>query len=471
MTHDIRTSTNLDETTFRKLWWVLFSVGIAISLVMVYRSQLGGDQINMLIRGWFFAFDDWQHVGQPTSAGGLAPGGLIGLLVGLPLKIWPDDRAATLLIWILGVAGYLILDRLVGRAFGNRGRILFAVFYWLNPWRMHYTSSLWNTNYMFFIGAIHAWCAHRMRERRAFWATFVMALIPPLSFQLHAAAAIFGFASILLWWRRVVRVNWWGVAAAVVATVLCYLPWFLTVAGQQEIIPGGTGFPFRNLVLVLPFVKGVIYLLRYASLALPGRVYGLDLVPASSLDDAISGVLSIALVTLGWLSFLLALVAYRRLIRGRRRLLTRRDWAGNDRLWLRGYVLWSLGGALIAFAVTPTSVMFWQGFPVFHAATLVVVFFMVTALRSRRAATAHRLTAGWLAASVAVSILIAIGSPMFRPHARPNGHDPSGGHVQKIKRDHPFFHDLNLYERLDLEVVGEGGYVPDLLRKPDERKK
>jgi multisubunit Na+/H+ antiporter MnhB subunit len=96
---------------------------------------------------------------------------------------------------------------------------------------------------------------------------------------------------------------------------------------------------------------------------------------------------------------------------------------------------------------------------------LVVVLFLVAAMRTPASDRVRRVSAGWLAASVVVSVVIAIGSPMYRPHRLTEGHDPGGGHVQKIATDHPIYHDLNLHQRLDLEVVGEGGFMPALLRE------
>lgn len=457
----------LTNASFRTAWWALLGVGIVMSLVMVWRSQLQGDQLNMLIRGWYFAFGgQWLQVGMPTSAGGVSPGGLLPLVVGAPLKIWADDRAATVVVWLSGILGYLLLDRVIGRALGPSGRLLFAVFYWLNPWRMHFTSSLWNTNYAFFIGGVHAWCAYRLRRRPRFWSSMALVLLVGLGFQLHGATAVFAFVTVLLWWRRLIRVNWWGVSVGVVATTASYLPWVLTAASRTELLPGGTGFPFRNLVLVQPFLRGVAYLLRYPSLSMPGRVYDLDLVVGNSIDDPASLAISSVLTGIGWLSLLLPIAAYRRLWAGRRRLRGRRQWAGSDRLWLRGYVAWSLAGGLAAFAFSPTSVMFWQGFPVFHAAVLVVVFFVAALLRSQAAPRARRVVVLWLAASLFASAMICWASPMFRtPGPPPEGIPPDGNYHQRITTDHPMFHDLNLIERHRMVIVDEGGYAPDLLRE------
>ena len=66
--------------------WLLFALGLGISLAMVARSQVAGDQLNLLARGWLLAEEGrFIPYGNPMSTGGKAPGGVTTLLVGLPL--------------------------------------------------------------------------------------------------------------------------------------------------------------------------------------------------------------------------------------------------------------------------------------------------------------------------------------------------------------------------------------------------
>jgi hypothetical protein len=451
----------------RRLWWVLFLVGLALSLAMVMRGRFDGDQFNMLARGWTLAFaGEWLQHGMPTSAGGMSPGGLQSLLAGLPLMAWADGRAATLVVWLMGVAGYLLLDRAFGPALGPRGRLLFALFYWLNPWRLHYTSMLWNSSYMFLFGAVHAVCALRMRVERRFWPSLVMVLCVGLGLELHTAALALAFASVLLWWRGVIKVSWWGVAAGSLLVVASVMPWMAAVAARPDLMPGGPGFPFRNLALVLPLLRGLVYLLRYSSLALPERVYELDLAPDASADDAASAVLRVLLVALGWATVLLPALAYRRFLRAPRVLWRRPPPTVGRRQWLRRYAFWTLAGAVAAFAISPTSVMFWQGFPVFHAAVLPVVVFVQALQRSGRIVASRRAVAAVVGTVLAVNCLICWSSPMFRPPGplREGGSGTEASFVRLLASDHPMFHDLRLHERCGLVVVDQGGWMPDLWR-------
>lgn len=86
-------------------------MGLLIAIVMLVRSQVGGDQLNLLARGWLLAAEGkWISYGNPMSTGGKAPGGITSLLVGLPLLLWQDHRAPSVVILLFHVLAYWILD-------------------------------------------------------------------------------------------------------------------------------------------------------------------------------------------------------------------------------------------------------------------------------------------------------------------------------------------------------------------------
>ncbi len=123
---------------------------------MVARSQVGGDQLNLLARGWLLAVRSrmvW--FGNPLSTGGNAPGGVTSLLVGLPLLLWRDHRAATAAVALCHLAAFLVLDRTLARIVSPWERLLFLVLYWLSPWQLYFGTFLWNPNYLFLGGAVH----------------------------------------------------------------------------------------------------------------------------------------------------------------------------------------------------------------------------------------------------------------------------------------------------------------------------
>jgi hypothetical protein len=123
---------------------------------------------------------------------------------------------------------------------------------------------------------------------------------------------------------------------------------------------------------------------------------------------------------------------------GPRALWRRQAPTVGHRQWLRQYLFWTLAGAVAAFAISPTSVMFWQGFPVLHVAVLPVVLFVQALLRSGRLAVGRRTAVAVASVVLAVNALVCFASPMF--------------------------HDLGLHERCGLVVMDQGGWMPDLWR-------
>ena len=161
----------MTDTGRSRAHWALFGLGLAISLLMLARVQVAGDGISLLSRGWLLAAKHiWVPLGNPvaSSAGGYVPGGLTALVVGLPLQLWMHPRAPVVLILLCHVLAYLMIDRVVGEALGRRARLVFAVVYWLNPWRLYQSAWLDNSNYVFLTGALHLWACYRQRHTPSF---------------------------------------------------------------------------------------------------------------------------------------------------------------------------------------------------------------------------------------------------------------------------------------------------------------
>ncbi|MCB1009747.1 MAG: hypothetical protein KDB94_12755, partial [Acidobacteria bacterium] len=73
---------------------LLVVAGLLLSAWMVSRAELGGDQLNLLSRGWLWAAQgELVPYGNPLSSGGNGPGAVTTVLVGAPLFVWMDPRA------------------------------------------------------------------------------------------------------------------------------------------------------------------------------------------------------------------------------------------------------------------------------------------------------------------------------------------------------------------------------------------
>lgn len=468
------------------LRWGLFALGLALSVWMLSRSQIGGDQLNLLARGWLLVEEgEWVPYGNPTSSGGAQPGSLTTLLVALPLWLWRDHRAASALVLLTHVAAYLLLDRTLSRALTPWGRALLAIVYWLNPWRLYFSAFLWNPNWLFLPAAVHLWSAWTQRERARFGASFVHVLAIGVTFQLHASFVLLVFASSLLVLRRRLRLHWPGAAAAAVVALAALVPWALQAADDAGSLPVQKGFLGRGLLLVQPLLKGLLYWPRYASLALPKRVTAFDFAPSlgagadawlAPLVGASTIVLAVTLVVplvAGWRLGRRRVGALGRSVRRRpgaipaasgrlgalaQRLRRLPAPAASARGWVVSYTGCCFGAAVIAFALAPTTIMMWQGFLVLHAAVLPSVLWGEALARGRRGRVAVAGAFAWAAVSAVWLALMALGSPHYR----------CGGELTlrlNLRHDHPMLHRLGIHRSCPVPIEPDGWW-PDVLPEP-----
>lgn len=474
----------------------LVVLGLAISALMVSRAQVGGDQLDLLARGWRLAARGTlvPH-GNPLSNGGNEPGALTSLLIGAPLYVWMDHRAPAVTIWFAHLFAYLLLDRLLRRTVGERERLLFVLFYWLNPWQLYFAGFVWNPNYLFLLGAVHMVTAHAQRERARFGASFWHAFALGLAAQLHPSFFVLVFASLWLLWRRAFRLHWTGAILGGVLASLTLIPWAIAAAADPSILPGGKGFPFWGLVKVYPLFRGLVFWIRYSSSLVAARMEAPDFTTLvgvggnavlAPLTDAVRSVLGgagylLALVAgwrfmrganrnsalasfkenvrgmLGGAGLRPAFVAARRFVRRQVRRARPLDPLSGGRAWLRAYAGAAFVGALLAFAVSPTTVMWWQGLIAVHAAVLPSVLAASALLRWRRSARwAARLAPWWAVASVVVLFAMALSSP----HYRCNGPETLN---LAMRSDHPMFHELGIQQRCPFPIDPRHGWWPDAL--------
>ncbi len=137
----------MEERTERRILALLFGAGLLLSALLIARSQVGGDQLNLLARGWLLVEQgELVSSGHPTSGGGKTPGSLTALLVGLPMLLWHHHRAPVILLSLFHVLAYAVLHCALKDVLSSSQRVLLALFYWLNPLRLLLSGFLWNPN-------------------------------------------------------------------------------------------------------------------------------------------------------------------------------------------------------------------------------------------------------------------------------------------------------------------------------------
>jgi hypothetical protein len=470
--------------------WAGFAAGLLLLALLVARSQAGGDQLNLLARGWLLAVRrQMVWFGNPLSTGGKAPGGVTSLLVGLPLLLWRHHRAATAGVALCHLLAFLALDRTLARIVGPWERLLFVVLYWLSPWQLYFGSFLWNPNYLFLGGAAHLATAWRLRHGPRFVASLLHAATLALALQVHPSFLALAVASALLWWRGYLRPHAGGALLGAALGLVPLLPWAWEVISHPALLGEvHKGFPGRGLVYSLP--RGVLYWLRYSSLALAGRSGIFDFTEAfgAAADRRLTPLFRALTEGVGPLTVALPAVAnlwlWRRWCRRARQrlaaapappppgvagraerlvacLLPRLPETASPRAWLRGYVVLTFLGAAAVFVVSPTTLMYWQGLCLFHAAVLPLTLYGGLLLRTRRAARVLAGAAAWVAVELLLTLGIAFGTPDFRCRGRETVVFPLVG-------DSPMFHDLHIQDTCPWPLGDPHGWWPDVLPRPGE---
>ncbi|HVR09408.1 MAG TPA: hypothetical protein VMW75_15270 [Thermoanaerobaculia bacterium] len=485
---------HLSQRTAERLIWTAFAAGLVLAAVMVARSQVGGDQLNLLARGWLLAARrQMVWFGNPLSTGGKAPGGVTSLLVGLPLLLWRDHRAATALLALCHVAAYLVLDRTLVRIVTPWERLAFVVLYWLSPWQLYFGTFLWNPNYLFLGGALHLATAWRLRRGPRFAASAIHAATLALALQIHPSFLLLLAASALLWWRGYLRPHAGGAALGALVGVLPLLPWAWQVFTHPVLLAEvHKGFPGRGVVYSLP--RGILYWLRYSSLSLAGRsgLFDFTEVFGAAADRRLSPFFRALTEGVGPATVVLPLLANLWLWRRwRRRLrphggppaqppaalpgaasrgerlarllrlprLPRLPETATGRDWLKGYVVLTFLAAAAIYALSPTTMMYWQGLCLFHAAVLPLTLYAGLLLRTRFAA---RVLAG-AAAYVVLELLLALGIAFGTPDYRCRGLETV---VFPLLGDSPMFHELHIQDTCPWPLGDPHGWWPDVLPRP-----
>ena len=439
-----------------------------LSAFMLSRALASGDQLNLLARGWLLAErGELVAWGNPLSSGGNGPGAVTSIVIGAPLLLWRDHRAPIVLLWLTHVAAWWLLDRALRPALTGRERAAFAVLWALAPWRLAASAFLWNPHYLFAAGAVHLATAAASSRRAGFATSFAHVLTLGLAAQLHPSVLLLGVATVFLWWRGLVRVSWSGFAAGVAATAASLVPWLRALGSPPAGAPAAAGFPFRGLVYVFPWVKGLSYWLRYPSLAVGRQAARFDFTEAfgRSVDRWLYPATQYAVLALSVVTVAFALWANGRLFPTA--LAELRRPAGTERApraWLIGYVACAFAAAVVVYAASPITPQAWQGLSIFHAAILPVALGWGT-LAER---IGERRMLGWLgafaAAALAVDVAVALAAPSFRCEGREK-------FVFAQRAWSPMFEELGLQRRCPWPLGVPGGWWPDVLpqESPPER--
>ena len=254
---------------FRRLPEVLLvTFGLAFTVAFFVTLKLHYDNLQILDKAIAVVDDGrWSHLGNATTAVGPVPGTFQTAITALPMKLWFSPYAALAGVALFHLASLRLLA-LVVRDLDRKHLFLdLALLYWLNPWRVE-QSQLYNPAYLFLFSALHFWTSYRMREK-SFGLTTAHVLAVGFCAQIHFSFVILAVLSLFLWWFRYLKVHWGGFLVGVGCVAASLIPYAVEYVQNPEVgiqaMDASGRFPGRNLLLVFPVLKALVYWVRYGS--------------------------------------------------------------------------------------------------------------------------------------------------------------------------------------------------------------
>lgn len=204
------------------------------------------------------------------------PGSFLSAAVALPMYLWNSPSAALILIGVFHFLALLLILKVLLDFYDHRIVFLMLIFYGCNPWQ---TSEvfLWNPAYLYFFTALHFWSAHQIFKGRSTLGPTVWHVLSLFgALQSHSSFVILGFISLLLFWKKALKVNWYGIVIGLLIGIGSLIPYFIermtALSGTESTHTSGA-FLFRGLIFVYPFLKGIWYWIRQGSFAFPSHLF------------------------------------------------------------------------------------------------------------------------------------------------------------------------------------------------------
>ena len=382
------------------VFFLVLFVGILLGGCAAWTYEYSTDQLQLFIRGNYLAkYGIWVHFGNPSSGGmGNVPGSLTTVLFGVPLKVWYSAYSPLIIIALSHLFSFLLIDQILKAEFSTRERIIFAVIYWLNPWRVMLTGP-WNPAFLLFCTALHFWSSYRLKNQPDAWASLIHVLSIGLAFQLHNSSVVLAITSLLLVITKTIYLRWRWVIFGVILILLSLVPAILALVDQQQIKPGiadEDAFLGRGLIYVFPLIKGILYWFRYSSLYLAREIFqhlGFDWIGVVWIKLLIEYIWLIAKWLLGILSVIFSVWVGLRAFREIKPIIWSREFANlNMRSWMLIYVFFMFAAVFAASCLTPITFNHWHLILVLPICLLPLYFYLVDCLSKQQARTQTALT-------------------------------------------------------------------------------
>jgi hypothetical protein len=370
------------EKNFRNIQILLLLVGLGLSLFYASHQILTGDQTQMLYKGYMAAYKNiWINYGNEASAVGNVPGSMLTYVVALPVMLFDSPWSPMLFLIFLHLASYILFDNIIKDIFKTDLRLVFLVIYWLNPWFV-FENILYNPSYLFFFAALHFWSAYKQKEKSSFWYSFLHMLSIGLAMQFHYSWIILSIISLYLVYKKMVKVNWYGVAFGIVILGISLIPYIEAVMKNSNLTHHSTDtgrYIGWGGLHVYPVIKSFIYWLRYGSFFFPNKLMtsaNFDWLTTIHIVQLIFTYFYKSIVIgVGSMTIYFSYKANRNFYELLKGKFFVREESSSKEEWLLLYVFGALLGVFISSILSPIIFSYWHLIIVFPFAIMPFLFY------------------------------------------------------------------------------------------------
>jgi hypothetical protein len=268
--------------------------GVFLLAAFAYRLGFGlcheffsDDETQIFLIGLRHVAGAWPYFGADVVwTQSQIPGGLLGLLVGVPMRIVAVPEAPFVLLNVLSMAALLLLAWYIRRRLPQLPPWLVCGWLMFIPWTLNYGTHVLNPDYLlcaaivFFVGFFEAHSALSLGVVRMPLALAAMGAAFGWAMQMHMSWPLLGpFVLIILWQRLRKGVRELGSAIIWLAVGASVTGVFLVPTFWRYGILGGGGGTQRNLSLHVgsfdSLVSTLARMLSFPSLEV-GRFLGID---------------------------------------------------------------------------------------------------------------------------------------------------------------------------------------------------
>ncbi len=409
-----------------RFWlWVVAALGVIVYGWLLTRSWVGRDQLILLQLGENFArTGTLDPVAKGMSGGGMIPGSLLQLLIGLPLLVWQDYRAPLVLIGIFNILAAIVIYHVAKRELPSRVAAIYLVLYWISPWHISHAAMLWEPAYLFLLAALHFWASSKLATSKHFLASASIGIVLLTTPQLHGSFIFLWILTALLLWKKQLHVHWTGFVAGAILGSLTFIP--TIVAAFSGTLPSSLpseGFIGKGFLYVFPFLKGFLYWLRLPSLdlAIKETIY-LQRGWAISAADHIVVILLRILQGFAIASIAISALAVWWYVKRMR--------AKDDRphyTWAERYAGYSFIALMISAGLSPITLQSWHVIIALHAAVIPIAVWL------GRSKEKGRLVRFYVPRYVGLSLILLIVTGLGKPSFRKTEYPPELIHMPSVR--------------------------------------